>query len=80
MKKIFLSLTVIAAISLTSCKKDIICTCTQTSTAPGQPSTTYDVTVVKAKKGDVKKMCVKTTSDYTSGGTTYTQTNDCKIK
>lgn len=80
MKKIFLGLTVIAAMSLASCKKDYVCSCTSTSTAPGSTSTTSEFTVVKAKKGDVKKRCVKTTSDNTYGGVTYTNTNDCKIK
>jgi hypothetical protein len=80
MKKIFLGLTVIAAISLSSCKKDIVCTCTESSTYPGTTSSTVDVTAVKAKKGDVKKACVKTTTDFTVGGTTYTNTRDCKIK
>jgi hypothetical protein len=80
MKKIFLSVAVLAAISLSSCKKDRICTCTITSTEPGSTSITFEATLLKAKKSDVKKLCVKTTKDQTYGGVTYTETTDCKLK
>ena len=75
MKKIFLALSVCVAFTLVSCKKDRTCTCT-TSSSAGGGATTYEITVLKAKKSDVKKMCVKTTE--VSNG--YTITNDCKLK
>lgn len=80
MKKIFLTLSVFAAVALTSCKKDYVCSCTSSSTAPGSTSSVSEVTYVKAKKADAKRACVKTTRDYSIGGATYTSTNDCKIK
>ena len=76
MKKIFLSLTVVMAIAATSCKKDHVCTCTETSTEPGTSALTYDITIKEARKGDAKNACIKETR--TSGGFTYT--SDCKLK
>lgn len=80
MKKITLFAIAAVAISFASCKKDYTCTCTSSSTAPGSTTSTMEYTIIKAKKGDAKKMCVKTTSDFTAGGNTYTNTSDCKLK
>jgi hypothetical protein len=80
MNKIFLTLIICAAFTVTSCKKDRTCTCTMTSTEPGSTSMTYEVVAMKAKKSDVKKVCVKTTRDVASGGVIYTETSDCKLK
>jgi len=80
MKKIILSLIVLGSFALVSCKKDRVCTCTSSSTAPGNTPITLEITLLDAKKSDVKKACVKTTSDYTSNGVTYTDTYDCKLK
>jgi hypothetical protein len=80
MKNIFLTLSVCALFTLTSCKKDHVCSCTSSSTVPGSTSTTSEVTIVKAKKGDAKKACIKTTNTYDFGGTSYTSTMDCKLK
>lgn len=83
MKKIFLLLAVVA-LSAASCKKDRVCTCTTTDTAPTTAgysySSTTETTMTKVSKKSAKYACVKTTRDYTSGGNTYTQTNDCKLK
>ena len=79
MKNIFLSLSVIASIAMASCKKDRVCTCTSSSTAPGSTPMTMEVTIFDVKKSDAKKACVKTTNDYTSNGVTYTRTSDCKL-
>ena len=76
MKKIFLFLIVGAAFATTSCKKDHVCSCTETSTEPGSAAVTYDVTNKEAKKADAANACVKRT--YTDGGFTYT--SDCKLK
>lgn len=81
MKKLFIPIMACAMlVAFSSCKKDRTCSCTYTDTAPGSTSMTYDVTIVKAKKGDAKSACIKTTSEYTSGGQTYVQTSDCKLK
>lgn len=76
MKKTFLFLIVVMALATTSCKKDHVCSCTDTSTEPGYVASTYDVTIKEARKGDAKNACVKTTSTF--GG--YTYTSDCKLK
>lgn len=76
MKKIFLLATVFAAVSLASCKKDYKCTCTFSSTDPNSVGSTQEVTIVKAKKGDAKKACIKTTTTDSNG---YVETQDCKL-
>jgi hypothetical protein len=80
MKKIYLVMAVAAVCTLTSCKKDYVCSCTTSSNAPGSTTDTHEYTIVGAKKGDAKKMCIKTTNDNTYGGVTYTSTSDCKLK
>lgn len=84
MKNTLILLSIVAVSSLTSCKKDRVCTCTRTSTAPttaGYSNTyTSEETLTKISKKSAKMACVKTTNDYTSGGNTYTTTNDCKLK
>ena len=80
MKKIAILSIVFAGLAFASCKKDRTCSCTSSSTVPGSTSSTTEYTIVKAKKGDAKRACVKTTNDYTVGGTTYTSTQDCKLK
>lgn len=76
MKKIVLSLIVVSAFAATSCKKDYVCSCTDSSTEPGYATSTTDVTIKEARKMDAANACVKTT--YTDGG--YTYTTDCKLK
>jgi len=80
MKKIFLNISVIVSIAMVSCKKDRVCTCTSSSTAPGNTPITLEITILDAKKSDAKKACVRTTNDYISNGVTYTRTSDCKLK
>lgn len=72
---IILSIT-IAAISFVSCKKDHVCTCTNSSTAAGSTPTTNEITYVDARKVDAKRACVKTTNTNSNGVTT---TKDCKL-
>jgi len=83
MKKIFLLLSVVA-LTATSCKKDRTCSCTISSNAPTTPgysvTQTSETTMTKVSKRSAKDACVKTTSDATYGGNTYTTTYDCKLK
>jgi hypothetical protein len=78
MKTLILSAFVVLA--LASCKKDYVCSCTNSSTAAGSVSTVTEVTYVNTTKSTAKKACIKTTNDYTSFGITYTTTSDCKLK
>lgn len=79
MKKLaFLSI-VFAGLAMASCKKDHTCECTGSSTVPGSTSTTSKSTIVKASKRAAKANCVSWSSDFTVGGTTYTQKQDCKL-
>jgi len=79
MKKVLL-IAAVAGIAMVSCKKDYTCECTSTSTIPGSTSSTSKKTIVGVSKKTAKANCYKSTSDFTFGGTTYTSTNDCKLK
>jgi hypothetical protein len=84
MKKILLLTACVGLISLTSCKKDHVCECTNTYTNSNGNVTTdpvANVTYKDVKNGDAKSLCQKSTSTYVnhSGGTT-TSVNDCKLK
>ncbi len=75
MKKVLLFVAVVSAISFASCKKDRVCTCTQTeSSVPG--SYTTITTFTKAKKGDARAACLSST--IVENGKTYTKT--CSLK
>lgn len=76
MKKITLFAAVIVAISFASCKKDRVCSCTNSST--GGSVTTSETTYTKIKKSEAKTLCQKTT--YTDNLTGYVSTSDCKLK
>jgi biotin synthase-related radical SAM superfamily protein len=78
MKKILLIAAV--AFAFTACKKDYVCECTYSSTAPGSTSSTDKTTMVKVTKKVAKANCIKTTYESTSGANTYVSTRDCKIK
>jgi len=79
MKKALL-IAAVAGLAMVSCKKDYTCECTSTSTVPGSTSSTSKRTLVEVSKATAKSQCLKTSWDETSGGTTYTFTNDCKLK
>ncbi len=78
MKTLILSAFVVLA--LASCKKDYVCSCTNSSTIVGSTSSVTEVTYVKTTKSTAKKACIKTTEDHTNFAGTYTTTKDCKIK
>ena len=79
MKKILL-IAAVAGFVMASCKKDYVCECTSTSTAPNSTTTTYKYNILDASKKQAKANCFKTSSDFTIGSTTYTDTDDCKLK
>ena len=55
MKKLLLSLTLLASLFITSCKKDRTCECTYSSNEPGYTASIVDVTIIDSKKKDAKK-------------------------
>lgn len=79
MKKVLL-IAAVAGLAMVSCKKDYVCECTNTSTFPGSVSSTSKYTMVGVSKGAAKANCIKSTSETTIAGTTYTDTDDCKLK
>lgn len=79
MKKILIIASV-AGLAMVSCKKDYVCECTTTSTAPGSTSYTDKSTMVGVSKKTAKANCFKYSSEETSGGVTYVNTTDCKLK
>ncbi|MDZ4665283.1 MAG: hypothetical protein SGJ15_10435 [Bacteroidota bacterium] len=80
MKKITYLSIVFAGLAFASCKKDRVCECTYTSTAPGSSSSTYEITVKKVKKGVAADICESTTNQTTAPVAGYINTDDCKLK
>lgn len=85
MKKVILPIAAIALLSFASCKKDHTCSCTSvTSDGTNSTTTTQDITIIDAKKGDAKKRCIdsKDVNTSTFGGVTitYTTTTTCELK
>lgn len=75
MKKVLLFVAVIAAFSFASCKKDHVCTCT--NSVNGVASSTPDViTYTKSTKAAARANCLS--GSQTSGSTTFSRT--CELK
>jgi hypothetical protein len=71
----------IAVIGFTSsCKKDRVCECTYSSTAPGYQSSTSSYTILDARKKDAKVSCLSVSQTYTVNGTTITDKDECTLK
>ncbi len=80
MKKItLLAVAAIAVLSMTSCKKDRVCTCTTTFSTGGTSTST--TTMYKVKKHDARIFCVgdQTTTTNAAGTTTGDKTT-CELK
>ena len=84
MKKITFFAIAVFAFSLSSCKKDYVCECTNTYTSSSGNVTTDPndrVTYKDIKKGDAKNLCQRTTGTYVSAsGATSSYVYDCKLK
>ena len=81
MKKFTILAIAALAISFASCKKDRTCTCTTTYASGGGTHT--EVTVYKkAKKHDVRGMCVgeSGTDTYSPGSSSTKDTKVCDLK
>jgi hypothetical protein len=84
MKKVYIPLMIVAALSLASCHKARTCTCTVTSTSSfgGGSSTSTDVsTWEKATKHEAvgHGKCISRTEVTTVTGGSFTDTYDCKL-
>ena len=80
MKKILL-IAAIAGLTMTSCKKDYKCGCTYTATYTGFVAGPEQVTTIYGvSKKQASANCIKTTGTSTFGSTSYTWTDDCKLK
>jgi len=82
MKKVII-IAALASFAFASCKKERVCECVVTSDQPGSTSSTYKVTITKAKK-DVcdknSKSSITTAPAAPSGFTYYTTTTTCTLK
>ncbi|MFN5182984.1 MAG: hypothetical protein ACK5D5_08160 [Bacteroidota bacterium] len=81
MKKITLIGLGIVAISLTACKKDRVCECTEQYTAnfggsQNTTTTTSSFTLVDVSKATAKRICVSTSSSNAN----YSQKTTCELK
>ena len=81
MKKV-LFIAVVAVVSLTSCKKDRVCTCTVVSTTGTTSTTSTEVTTMyKVTKGDARRNCIGSQTATTSGSITITgDKTTCTLK
>lgn len=80
MKKITLFAIIVAATSLTACKKDRTCSCTQTTTDPsGTTSYSYTKTVQKSTKGTAKVQCISYKYTDTNNGISSTTETSCSL-
>jgi len=84
MKKISLMAIAIFAFSISSCKKDFVCECTDSYTNASGTTTTdpaANITYRDVKHGEAKSLCQKTTRvEVDANGQTTTSVNDCKLK
>ena len=84
MKKIIWIVACFGIISLSACKKDRVCACTETNTSSSGNVTTdleQNITYKDVKKSDAKSLCQKSSRVYVnSSGGTSTYVSDCKLK
>lgn len=84
MKKIsILAVAAVAVLSMTSCKKDRTCTCSETSTSGGTTSAASTTTVVvnkSTKNAANGGNCASYTKTQTISGTTVTDNVTCTLK
>lgn len=80
MKKISILAVAVLALSFASCKKERVCECTYTSSAPNSTATTETITYTKISKSDAKFACQKRTTVNTNAAGSTTDTDDCKLK
>lgn len=82
MKKIFIPLFVIAALSITSCRKDRACTCTVTSSIVGGSTSTTGTevhTMGHVTKREATSNCLSRKESQVSGTVTFEDVYDCKL-
>lgn len=79
MKK-YIFISILAVVSLASCKKDYSCTCTQTYTQDGQVDT-YILTssIAGATKAEATAACNESTLNYTDTEDGYNYTEKCDL-
>lgn len=80
MKKLFLFIAVLSAISLTSCKKDRVCTCTETSTEPGYKTEVSKTTYLDVSSKNATAMCIGTSREREKSGVIYNYTEKCELE
>lgn len=80
MKKgfLFLGSALVISLSLMSCKKDWVCSCTTTTTGAINGTFNADTTLVDLKKNDAESKC----SSFESSGSVmgYTWDSNCALK
>ncbi|MDX2172705.1 MAG: hypothetical protein SFY56_06250 [Bacteroidota bacterium] len=78
MKKVMI-IVAVASLAFASCKKERVCECVFSSDAPGSVSSTYKVTVKKAKKDVCDKNSNSSITTAPVAGT-YTYKTECTLK
>jgi len=79
MKKALLFVAIASAAFLVACKKDRVCTCTETDSSG--TVTTYTTTMYKVKKGDARENCIGSQTVTASGSISVTgNKTTCELK
>ena len=78
MKKITLFAFAVVALSLASCKKDRVCTCTTTPVSG--IATTEATTYFEVKKSDARQMCIGSQTNDTAPIATTGSKKTCELK
>lgn len=83
MKKLILLIAVASAVTLSSCKKDRVCTCTSSITTPGQPASAPMVdktTYLDVSDKNATTRCIGTISERDFNGVKSTYTRKCELE
>ena len=79
MKKVLLFVAIASVTFLVACKKDRVCTCTETDSSGAV--TTYVTTMYKVKKHDARLFCIGDQTVTTSGSISVTGSKtECELK
>lgn len=78
MKKVMI-IVAVASLAFASCKKERVCECVMSSDAPGSVSSTYKITVKKAKKDVCDKNSNSSIATAPVAGV-YTSKTECTLK
>lgn len=78
MKNTIILLSIIAGVSLVSCKKDYTCVCSTASPIPGFTIPDQETALGKQRKKQAETICTAKSNTYSFSG--FTISTSCKLK